>query len=202
MTEKSRAPETRGDERLEIAPEAQIPETLQRRGFWGKLKRGLLMTHTELLDKVGSAIEGRATLDQDTLEYLEEVLISADLGVETALELVEAVKSQVRPGQGGDIVRIREILSDEMAVLLLDAPKPAPRTAGVPLVTLMVGVNGVGKTTSIAKLARRALDDGERVLLAAGDTFRAAAVEQLQLWGRRLGVDVIRQNAGADPAAV
>jgi fused signal recognition particle receptor len=146
-------------------------------------------------------MEGRATLDQETLEYLEEVLISADLGVETALELVEAVKKQVRPGQGGDIVRIREILADEMAVLLLDAPQPPKRAAG-PLVTLMVGVNGVGKTTTIAKLAKRSLDQGEKVLLAAGDTFRAAAIEQLQLWGQRLGVGVISQSSGADPAAV
>ncbi|MDY7093383.1 MAG: signal recognition particle-docking protein FtsY [Acidobacteriota bacterium] len=193
--------DSENEESLEIAPEAQIPEQIQQRGFLGKLKRGLFMTHTELLEKVSDAMEGRATLDQETLEYLEEVLISADLGVETALELVEAVKQQVRPGQGGDIVRIREILADEMAVLLLDAPQPPKRTDG-PLVTLMVGVNGVGKTTTIAKLAKRSLNQGEKVLLAAGDTFRAAAIEQLQLWGERLGVGVVSQSSGADPAAV
>jgi fused signal recognition particle receptor len=92
------------------------------------------------------------------------------------------------------------MLVDEVAVLLLDAPRLAPATS--PRITLVVGVNGAGKTTSIAKLAKRSLDDGEKVLLAAGDTFRAAAIEQLQVWGRRLGLDVIAHRAGADPAAV
>jgi fused signal recognition particle receptor len=190
---------------LDLAPERRLPDEEAQQGFWGKLKRGLTMTHTELIEKVSAAMEGRSTLDEGTLEFLEEVLISGDLGVETSLELVAGIRRDVRPGEALDVFRLRQRLVDEMAILLLDAPKPpqwreAP--GGAPRVTLVVGVNGSGKTTSVAKLARRSLDRGERVLLAAADTFRAAAIEQLELWGRRLGVEVVRSAPGGDPAAV
>ena len=187
---------------FELAPEAQFPFEQEKKGFWKKLKKGLLMTHTELIDRMDAAMSGRAVMDDETLEYLEESLIAADLGVETALELVEKVKEGVRHGETRDLVRIREILSDEVAVLLLDAPKRVAQPGDKPIVTLVVGVNGVGKTTTIAKLARYYLDRGEKVVLAAGDTFRAAAIEQISLWGERLNLPVIRQKAGGDPAAV
>ncbi|HMB53564.1 MAG TPA: signal recognition particle-docking protein FtsY [Thermoanaerobaculia bacterium] len=186
---------------LEIAPERSFPEEGPKKGFFGKLKRGLFMTHTEILDKVNAALEGRATVDAETLEFLEEALISADLGVETSLELIDRLRADVKPGQAIDVLQLRERLVDEMTVLLLDAPQP-PSARVRPRVTLVVGVNGVGKTTSVAKLARRSQLDGERVLLAAADTFRAAAIEQLELWGERLDVPVIRTAAGGDPAAV
>jgi fused signal recognition particle receptor len=186
---------------LELAPEVRLPDEEPEKGFWSKLKRGLAMTHTEMLEKIGAAVAGRASLDEATLEYLEEVLIGADLGVTTSLELVESVRRDAGPRGQLDLLRLRRRLADEIAVLLLDAPRP-PDGAGGPVVTLVVGVNGVGKTTSIAKLARRAQLRGERVLLAAADTFRAAAIEQLELWGQRLGVEVVRQAPGADPAAV
>ena len=194
--------EDEGPDLLQIAPERQFPEEESRKGFWGKLKRGLLMTHTEIIDKVNAAMEGRATLDEETLEFLEEALIGADLGVETSLELVDGLRRDVRPQQAADVFKLRERLVDEMAILLLDAPQPPRQPASGPRVTLVVGVNGVGKTTSVAKLARRSQLDGERVLIAAADTFRAAAIEQLELWGRRLGVDVVRTAPGGDPAAV
>ncbi|MEM9294104.1 MAG: signal recognition particle-docking protein FtsY [Acidobacteriota bacterium] len=192
-----------GDDSAFLSIEERRAEAAEtpKKGFWGKLKRGLLMTHTELIEKVSAAVEGRDTLDEDAFEVLEETLISADLGVETSLELVESLRRNLRRGQGADVVTLKEKLVDEMALLLMDAPKPPPRGEG-PLVTLMVGVNGVGKTTTIAKLARRAVQDGENVLLAAGDTFRAAAIEQLEIWGQRLGINVVRQSSGADPAAV
>ncbi len=191
------------EEHLDLAPEAAAPER-ERRGFLAKLKRGLFMTHTEILERLEAAVAGRQVVDEETLEYLEEVLIASDIGVETAVELVEGI----RKGGGGtagpgplDALGLRQRLVDEMSVLLLDAPR-SPTEAPAPLVTLAVGVNGVGKTTSVAKLARRSLDRGEGVLLAAADTFRAAAIEQLELWGERLGVDVVRQQQGSDPAAV
>ncbi len=187
------------EDRLELAPEA-APAAAKKKGFWKKLQRGLLMTHTEMVDRVEAALEGRAVLDDQTLEYLEESLIASDLGVETSLELVERVKESVCPGEVKDLARLRGRLADEIAVLLLDAPRAAPGEG--PTVTLVVGVNGSGKTTSIAKLTRFYQHRGQRVLLAAADTFRAAAIEQLELWGERLGVDVIRQQPGADPAAV
>ncbi|HVT59732.1 MAG TPA: signal recognition particle-docking protein FtsY [Thermoanaerobaculia bacterium] len=218
--------ETRGEQRqelLELAPEPRLEEEKEerqqgeQRRFWSKLKRGLLMTHTEILEKVAAATSGRAQLDEAALERLEEVLIGADLGVDTALALVARVKQNATREQAADPARLRKLLVDEMAGLLEEAPaarppnpalvrrrrgRRAPGEALPPLLTLVAGVNGVGKTTSIAKLARLAQQRGERVLIAAADTFRAAAVEQLALWGERLGVDVIRQAAGADPAAV
>ena len=208
---------------LELAPEARLPEEAEASGFWKKLQRGLTMTHTELIEKMSAAFHGQATLDDATLEYLEEILIAADLGVETALELVARVKKNATRDQASSPARLRKLLADEMAGLLEELPRTplvqgsrasrtslAPLPAGIapagrpaaPQLTLVVGVNGVGKTTSIAKLARLAQRQGQRVMLAAGDTFRAAAIEQLALWGERLGVDVIRQPFGADPAAV
>jgi fused signal recognition particle receptor len=192
--------ETSDRDLLELAPETAAPDAPEK-GFWKKLKKGLFMTHTEIIDKMSSAVEGKTALDEETLEYLEEILISADLGVETALELVDEIRTDLLGGEAADVVKLRERLVDRMAILLMDAPHPPERPAG-PLITLVVGVNGVGKTTSIAKLARRSLDRGETVLLAAGDTFRAAAIEQLETWGERLGLPVIRSKPGGDPAAV
>jgi fused signal recognition particle receptor len=190
---------TRADT-LELAPELEMPEVPQK-GFWKKLKKGLFMTHTEILERMSSAMEGKQTLDEEVLEYMEEILIGADLGVDTSLALVDEVRKDLKGHEVGDVLKVRENLVDHMSILLLDAPKPQPHGAG-PRVTLVVGVNGVGKTTSIAKLTRRSLDQGESVLLAAADTFRAAAIEQLELWGERLGVPVVRSKAGGDPAAV
>lgn len=187
---------------LELAPETRPPqEETEQTGFLTKLKRGLFMTHTEIIEKMSSAMQGKVTLDESTFEYLEEVLISADLGVETSLDLVERVRKNALKEQVGSTQRLRKLLSDEIAEILRDAPVPRRFGRG-PLLTLVVGVNGVGKTTSIAKLTRRAQQEGQRVVLAAGDTFRAAAIEQLALWGERLGVEVIRQGQGADPGAV
>src|SRR4051812_36952292 len=192
--------ENKKNDILELAPEVTLPEPEQG-SFWGKLKRGLLMTHTEILDKVSSAMEGKAEIDERTLEYLEEALIGADLGVSTALEMIERVRKNATKDQVKDVQRVRKMLVDEMSGMLMEMPRARPLGKG-PLLTLVVGVNGVGKTTSIAKLARLAQLNRQKVVIAAADTFRAAAIEQLELWGKRLGVDVIRQVAGADPAAV
>jgi fused signal recognition particle receptor len=191
-----------GEDLSTLDPERAARDPGERpKGFLEKLKRGLFMTHTELLDRVGAAMEDRAVLDDETLEYLEESLIAADIGVETSLELVEGVRRNSKRFEGGDILRLREQLVDQMSVLLLDAPRIPIRPEG-PMVTLLVGVNGVGKTTSAAKLARWSQQRGERVILAAADTFRAAAIEQLTLWSERLGVELIKQGPEADPAAV
>jgi len=197
------ADEAKKNDLLELAPEARLPEDDEgeQGSFWRKLKRGLFMTHTEIIDKVSDAMSNRVTLDDRTLEYLEEVLIGADLGVDTSLELVQRVKKNALKDQTTSAAKLRKLLSDEVADVLNEMPRPRLFGRG-PMLTLVVGVNGVGKTTSIAKLARRHQQQGERVMLAAGDTFRAAAIEQLALWGERLGLEVIRQGQGADPGAV
>src|SRR5436190_1741069 len=187
-------------EKLELPAEQAVPRAAEKAGLWQKLKRGLLMTHTEILDRVGAAVEGRAMLDEGTIEHLEEALLGADLGVETTLELVGRVRQRARREAAG-LDQLRSLLREEMAGLLVEASTAAPAIRK-PGVILVVGVNGVGKTTSIAKLARRLQERGDSVLLAAGDTFRAAATEQLALWGKRLGVEVVQQSAGSDPASV
>ncbi|MFQ5528541.1 MAG: signal recognition particle-docking protein FtsY [Thermoanaerobaculia bacterium] len=173
----------------------------ERGSLWGKLKRGLLMTHTEMFERLEAAVQDRAIIDESTLELLEEALIAADVGVEASLELVDNVREDARRFEGADLVKLKERLRDHLSILLLDAPQPPTRPEG-PLVTLLVGVNGVGKTTTAAKLAYRARQRGDRVLLAAADTFRAAAIEQLSVWADRLDVDIVKQSSGADPAAV
>ncbi len=188
-------------ERLELAPEATFPGGEEKKGLWRKLKRGLFMTHTELIERMDAAVKGRAVLDEEALEYLEESLIAADLGVETSLELIEKLRPQLKATDAGDLTRLRQILAAEVTELLAAAAAPPDLETG-PVVIQVVGVNGVGKTTTIAKLARLFESRGRRVLLAAADTFRAAAIEQLALWGERLGVDVVRQKPGGDPAAV
>jgi fused signal recognition particle receptor len=186
---------------LELGREQATGSQEADRGFWSKLRRGLTMTHTELLGRIEAAVAGHKRLDEESLETLEESLIGADLGVEASLELVDRLARDVRAGEVVEAWRVRERLIDEIAILLLDAPRP-PNWDRTPAVTLFVGVNGVGKTTSIAKLARRYQASGSSVLIAAADTFRAAATEQLEIWGRRLDIDVIGSGAGTDPGAV
>ena len=187
---------------LELAPETRLPEEEpEEQGFFRKLKRGLFMTHTEIIEKVGAAMQGKTALDPATFDYLEEILIGSDLGVETSLDLVERVRKNALKEQVGSSQRLRKLLADEIADLLRETPRPRLLGRG-PVLTLVVGVNGVGKTTSIAKIAKRYQRQGQRVMFAAADTFRAAAIEQLALWGDRLGIEVVRQGQGADPGAV
>lgn len=172
-------------------------------GLWRKLRAGLARTQERITERLGAALDLPASLEADTAEELEEALIAADLGVATTGLLIERLRERLRRSDVGRPERLREMLAGEIERLLTEGPAaPAPDAGGWPRVTLVVGVNGAGKTTSIAKLARREQLAGRRVVLAAADTFRAAAIEQLVLWGERLGVEVIRQAAGSDPAAV
>ncbi|HLF55380.1 MAG TPA: signal recognition particle-docking protein FtsY [Thermoanaerobaculia bacterium] len=171
------------------------PESL-----WGKLRTGLARTQERIAGRLGGALDLPATLDDAAAADLEEALISADIGVGTTALLISRLRERARRADAGDRRRLRELLAEEIARILSESPEAARETW--PCVTLVAGVNGAGKTTSIAKLARRDLDAGRSVVLAAADTFRAAAIEQLALWGERLGVDVVRQAAGTDPAAV
>jgi len=174
-----------------------------RPSFLARLKRGLLMTHTELIAKVGEAVKARVSADPKALEALEEALIAADVGPATALELVEAVREEAGRKGSGDEELVRRVLRDEIERRLsVPSPLPAPPSPGSPKVVLIVGVNGTGKTTTAAKLGARAVAAGQSVVLAAADTFRAAAIEQLEVWAGRLSIPVIKHKPGADPAAV
>ncbi len=173
-----------------------------RGGFFAKVRRGLFMTHTEILEKVGTAVKKGLGVDESVLESVEEALLSADVGAETAAALTQSVRERAGGSERRDIDFVRTLLAEEMEKLLATAPRPA-RRADVPLfVTFLVGVNGSGKTTTTAKLAAREKAAGRSVLLAAADTFRAGAIDQLQTWADRLDVPIVRLREGADPSAV
>jgi fused signal recognition particle receptor len=170
--------------------------------FLKKIRRGLFMTHTEILEKLGTAVKKGLGFDETVLESLEEALLEADVGAETATALSEAVRRRSGGAIRGDLPELKAILVEEIERLLAGGPRPGPIT-DVPLeVVFLVGVNGAGKTTTTAKLAARDVAAGRPVLLTAADTFRAGAIEQLEVWAKRLGVPVVRHREGADPSAV
>ncbi len=172
--------------------------------FLKKLKRGLFMTHTEFLEKVGEAFARTGPVDPATLDRVEEALISADAGVALSLRLMDELRQKVQKGDIQGAEELRPALKERLLSLLTsaEATHPEPTVATGPRVTMVVGVNGTGKTTTVAKLAKRRQDVERSVVIAAADTFRAAAVEQLQIWAGRIGAPVIHQKEGADPAAV
>ncbi|MBK8598974.1 MAG: signal recognition particle-docking protein FtsY [Holophagales bacterium] len=168
-----------------------------------RLKRGLLMTHTELIARVGDAIKVRFSPDPKALDALEEALIAADVGPVTAAELVSAVRTEAGRRDAGESDVVRRVLKAEIERrLAVPGPPIGTPAPGHPRVILMVGVNGTGKTTTAAKLAARAAAAGGKPVLAAADTFRAAAIEQLEVWADRIGIPLVKHRAGADPAAV
>ena len=160
---------------------------------------GLRRTRENFLSRIRAVFTGSARVDE-IYEGLEEALIGADVGVETSLKIVEAVRGQLKNDARPDV--IRGALKNEIEQILIGVERPFADSAGVPLVVLMAGVNGVGKTTTVAKLAAMFKEERGSVIVAAADTFRAAAIEQLQVWCDRVGVDMIKQNTGSDPAAV
>jgi len=171
------------------------------------LDKGLEKSKESVLSKIGRAIAGKSTIDDDVLDNLEEALITSDVGVETTLRIIERVQERVKRDKYVGTDELRHLLVDEIASLLqennvedvLDFSAPLPAK---PYVVMVVGVNGVGKTTTIGKLAYQYKQAGKKVYLGAADTFRAAAVEQLCIWGERVGVPVIKQQQGSDPASV
>ena len=171
------------------------------------LEAGLEKTRTGLFDKISRAVAGKDTVDDEVLDDLEEVLVTSDVGVQTTIEIIRRIEARVAEDKYVSTKELQGLIRDEIADLLLtNAPeRPADFDAPLPStphVVMVVGVNGVGKTTSIGKIAHHYKQAGKRVLLGAGDTFRAAATEQLDLWAQRAGVEIIKQYQGADPAAV
>ncbi len=171
------------------------------------LSQGLTKTKEAFFTRLSRAIAGKSTVDDDVLDALEETLVSSDVGVETTLKIIDHIQQRVAKDKYLGTKELNRILKEEMAALMqVDAVVAEdftlPEQNGLPYVILVVGVNGVGKTTTIGKLAYQFKKRGYKVLLGAADTFRAAAVEQLQIWGNRVDVPVISQGSGADPAAV
>lgn len=171
------------------------------------LDKGLEKTKRSVFDKLARVVAGRDKVDDDTLDDLEEVLVTSDVGVDTTLKIIKRIEERVARDKYVSTSELNGILRDEIAALLsenntIDGEGWDLPTDHSPYVILVVGVNGVGKTTTIGKLAWRFKEVGKKVYLGAADTFRAAAVEQLVVWGERVGVPVIRQQMGADPASV
>ena len=169
-------------------------------GFFDRLKQGLSKTKKLLIENTEALFLGR-TVDENLLEELEEVLVMADVGPKAAGSIVGALREKVKKGKIPDSVSLKKALKEEIKSALQDG-NGIKITGEKPFVILAVGVNGVGKTTTIGKLAKRFTDEGLKVILAAGDTFRAAAIEQLEIWGQRAHAQIVKHKSGADPAAV
>lgn len=168
-----------------------------------KFKEGLTKTRDAFVDRVDDLFSRRKKIDEDFYEELEEILIGADVGVNTVLKLIDQLRDEVKKRKIEDPSELQPILSEKLIELLKgDADAGLKLNPNGLSVILFVGVNGVGKTTTIGKMAHMFKSQGKKVLMAAGDTFRAGAIEQLETWGERVGVDVIKQQSGADPAAV
>jgi len=171
-------------------------------GFFERLKLGLKKTKDGLVGRIDTLVLGKKEIDAETLEELEEILITSDIGVKTTVELIRTLEQRLGRNELKDGEALRSALKEEILARLEAHHRVLDMTGPQPFVLLVIGVNGVGKTTTIGKLASRFSASGKKVLLAAADTFRAAAAEQLESWGERSGVDVIRHKEGADPSAV
>ncbi len=167
-----------------------------------RLKAGIEKTRTGLADKLEDALSGKKEIDADVLDELEYALITADIGVKTTAEILDQIRLRVDRKQLGNAQELKGLIREHLLEVLQANDRPMQRVASPPAVVMVVGVNGAGKTTTIGKLAQRFKDEGRTVLLCAADTFRAAAIEQLEVWGARTNTDVIRQKTGADPSAV
>lgn len=180
--------------------EEPAPEE-KKQGFFSKIKEGLTKTRKAMANTLGSVFSGFSSLDDDFYDELEECLILADLGVETSGKAVEALRRRVKENHLKEPEQAKQALK-EILVDMLNVGDTKLRLNTKPSVILVIGVNGVGKTTTIGKLAKQMVDDGKKVLMCAGDTFRAAAADQLEIWANRTGADIVRQDEGADPASV
>ncbi len=186
---------------LESAPVVEDGELPAQRNWFGRLKQGLTKSSTRLSDGI-SGIFTKRKLDEDTLQELEDILIQADLGVDTAMRITDKL-AQTRLDKDISTLEVQDVLASEVESVLGPVAQPLEiDQAAKPFVILMAGVNGAGKTTTIGKLSRKFGDEGKKVMLAAGDTFRAAAVEQLEVWGERTGAPVVKREIGSDAASL
>lgn len=170
-------------------------------GFFDKLKDGLSKTRNSITEKVSEVLNLAMTIDDELYEELEEILITSDIGVETSVYVIEKLKKKVKEDKIKDPAEIRPCLK-EVIIEILGEEENSIKPTDLPKVLLIIGVNGVGKTTSIGKISANLKSEKYKVLIAAADTFRAAAIDQLEVWSNRAGVDLIKHQEGSDPAAV
>tara|TARA_B110000881_G_C18601487_1_gene535623 strand:+ start:1651 stop:2589 length:939 start_codon:yes stop_codon:yes gene_type:complete len=166
-----------------------------------KLDQGLEKTKENVFGKLSRAVAGKSKIDELALDDIEEALISSDIGVETTLKIIEKLEERVAKDKYISALELDDLLKEEISLLMQDSYSEIPEVDG-PYVIMVVGVNGVGKTTTIGKLAHQFKQEGKKVVLGAADTFRAAAVDQLVIWAERVGVDIVKQSMGSDPASV
>ncbi|HUO59680.1 MAG TPA: signal recognition particle-docking protein FtsY [Candidatus Acidoferrales bacterium] len=180
-----------------------LDEKPEKQSFFDRMKQAVTRTRENLAERIEEVVSFSKEIDRNTLDDLEATLLAADLGTTTTNEVLEKMREKVDRKQINDVDELKRVLKDELLAILTKAgDRPANSVDGEPEVILVVGVNGTGKTTSIGKLAYTLRAQGKSVLLAAADTFRAAAIEQLEVWGDRTGVEVIKTKAGGDPSAV
>ncbi len=189
-------------DQAENSPQAE--QVSGNESLFERLRSGLKKTRSNLGDGLANLLSGKKAIDQDLLEELESLLLTADIGIDATTSIIDDLTSSLKRNQLQDSGALYEALQEKLQALLEPCERPLeiPRDSNKPFVILMVGVNGVGKTTTIGKLARKFQNEKRSVMLAAGDTFRAAAVEQLQVWGDRHQVPVVAQHTGADSASV
>lgn len=170
-------------------------------GFFDKLKQGLTKTKESINDKINNVFKNFRKVDEELLEELEEALIMSDVGMETSMKIIENLRDKIKTEKIEDADQVKQALRNQMQEIL-DSVDSELKLETTPSVILVVGVNGVGKTTSIGKIANNLKKDGKKVVIAAADTFRAAAVEQLEIWANRAGCQIVKRNEGTDPASV
>ena len=180
--------------------EEEIEETATKKSFWGRLKSGLTKTRTALFSPVDTLLKSFTKVDEDLLEELEEILISADVGFTATEEIMDELRERIKDGRLKEKEQVMTALREIMADMIGES-EPLQLTT-TPSVLLVIGVNGAGKTTSIGKISKRLRLQGKKVVVAAADTFRAAAIDQLAVWCERAKVDMVKQSEGSDPAAV
>lgn len=185
-----------------LVPAHQLGIT-EKKGFFSRLKQGLKKTRSNFTEGLATVFLGRKEIDAELIEEIETVLLTADVGVSVTQNIIDDLTSKIARKQLADVNAVNQTLQNHLANLLLSCEKQLTvNVSAKPYVILMIGVNGAGKTTTIGKLAKKLQSEGKQVMLAAGDTFRAAAVEQLQVWGERNDITVIAQQTGADSASV